>query len=299
MPCRLLNFFQALSSLSVASIRSVQAERDRSLSSVAARQSSLESVASVRSKSIESAASVASVEGKQYTTPRLDDSPTATVYGNDNDNSNSNSNSNSNVALVGGVVGGVLGATVLGLIGFLLWKRTKGAPASPPAGQQPFFGQPPSSQPITPASPTFSAHSHYFGGLPVTYAAQPGWNPQQLSALALPGADSPTAGQPSTTSQQSAPPPVAVNTWIERPHTIHQEMDGRPASQSPSLPSSPTEGPVVPKELYGDAIRGSTYSVTAAMNVPSSAPGASGSQPPYAPPYPPVPANKKTGPWQI
>jgi len=173
---------------------------------------------------------------------------------------------------------------VLGLIGFLLWRRTRGALATPPAGQQPFFGQQTSFEPITPSSLRFSTNSNYMGGPPVTHAVQPGWHPQQSSLLTLPGAGFPVAGQASTTSQQPSSPPQAVSTWIERPLTTHQEMYGRPVSQPPS---SPTEDSVDPRELYSEAFRGPTYSAADPMNVPSSVSGA-GSVPPHAPAYSPV-----------
>jgi hypothetical protein len=315
--CRLLKSFQALSSLSAASVRSAEAERSRSaesvrsaeaarsrsaeaersrsLASAAARQSSLESVLSVRSKSIESAASVASVEGKQFTTPTFNDSPTATNGGTDNVNgigsgdgsgggNNDKSNSNNNVALVGGAVGGVLGATVLGLIGLFLWRRTRGAPTSPPAGQQPFYGQQSSPQPVTPTSPTFSANSNYIGGPPVTFATPPGWNPQRSSLLAQSGAGASATDQASTRSQQPDPP-LTVNTWVDRPPTNYQETYERPASLSRSVAS---EGPVDPRQLYSDALRGSAYSPVSPIDVPPSPSGASGNAlhqaPTYAPP---------------
>lgn len=126
---------------------------------------------------------------------------TETTYGNGNGKSN-------NLALVGGVVGGVLGAAALGLLGFLFWRRKGGSPAPPSPAQQSFFGQQPSSQPITPASPTFSTNTSYLGGLPVTYTPQPVWHPQQSTVLAPQGGtSSPIGGQTSAASQQSASPP--------------------------------------------------------------------------------------------
>jgi len=162
--------FQALSSSSVASVLSVESERSRSVLAVESRSRSLSSAEHSRS-----------------------------IY------SNSNSNGDNNVALVGGVVGGVLGAAVICLVGIILLKRKRGAAASSSAGQQPFHGQQSSSQPITPASPTFSTNSNYISTPPVTYAAYPGWYPQQPPVLMMPeGAGPPVAGQTSTASQQSA-----------------------------------------------------------------------------------------------
>jgi hypothetical protein len=213
VPCRLLNYFQTLSSLSV--------EAQRSISDVSSR--SLESASSVRSKSSESAAS------------------TGTTYG----------KGNSNAALVGGAVGGALGAIMLGLIGVILWRRKRNAPASSTV-RQPFFSQQPSSQPITPTSPAFSTNSNYIGGPPVTHAAQPGWYPQQPAPLTLSEGAS-AAGQTSTASQQSASTPLAIKTWVERAPVIHQENYGGSGSQS-----LPTQGSVNPRELYNNAVRGIT-----------------------------------------
>jgi hypothetical protein len=283
--CRMLKAFQAQSSRSAASVRSAEAERSRSLASVAASQSSLESVLSVRSKSIESAASVASVEGKKFTTPTFGDSATATNGGTDNISGigSGKSNRNNNVALVGGAVGGVLGATVLGLIGLFLWRRTRGAPASLPAGQQPFYGQQSSPQPVTPTSPTFSANSNSIVGPPVTFATPPGWNPQRSSLLALSGAGASATDQASTRSQQPDPP-LTVNTWVDRPPTNYQETYGRPASLSRSVAS---EGPMDPRQLYSEALRGSTYSPVSPIDAPSSPSGAAGRALPQAPAYAP------------
>jgi hypothetical protein len=273
--CRLLNCLQALSSRTA----SEQAERSRSLGSIAEKQSSLESV---RSKSIASDASVATFGGSPTTTATI----TAATSDTGNGNGNSNSNSNGNVALVGGAVGGVLGATVLGLIGVLLWRRTRGTPASPPAGQQLLVGGQTFSQPNTSASMTFSTNSNYIGGPPVTHAPQPGWNPQRSSLLAPSGAGPPAAAQASSASLQSAPP-LAVNTWVDRPPTFYQEMYGRPTSNSLSVASAPTDGSMDPRQLYSSALRGSTYSTAAPMGVPSSASGAAGSAPPQVPAYSP------------
>ena len=273
MACQLLtnvNCSQAQSSLSVASVLSVQAKSSRSRASVQSRSlESVASVASVRSKSIESEASVAI----------FGDSTTTTAATTENSNVNNNSNSNGNVALVGGAVGGALGATLLGLIGLLLWRRKRGTPDPPPASQRPFFGQQPSSQPITPASPTFSTNTGYLGGPPVTQSAQYGWAFQQsLSSV------SPAVGQTSAASYQSASPPTAVNTWIERPPTIHQENYGGRTPQLNPSPSSPSDGPVDPRQLYSDALQMSTHSAVAPVDVPSSSSGAPGnpSPPPAA-----------------
>ena len=234
-----MDYFQALSS-SLASVRSAEAER--------------------------SSASVASVASDHSRTS------------NDTSTSNTNTNTNTNVALVGGAVGGVLGATVLGLVGILLWRRKKRAPASPPAGQKPFTGQHPSSQAVTPPSATFSTNTSYLGGPPVTYAAQAGWNPQQSSTFGLVGGPSSSAaGRTSTASPQSASPQHTVNTWIERPPHLHQDAYGGLAPQPRASPSSPAEGPVDPRELYSDALRASSYSVVSLVN---SASGASGGPPP-------------------
>ena len=259
VPRRLLNRFQALSSLSVASVLSVQAERSRSLESISARLSSLESAASIRSKSIESQASVASVQSEK---------PSDTGNGNDN---NSNSN-NSSVALVGGVIGAFLGVTVLVLIYVLLWRRKRGVPAS--------------SKPIPPAISTslpFSTNPNSIDGPPDTHVAQPGWHPQHSSLLSLPSASAPavTQTQASIPSRQSSSPPPAVKTWIEGPSTVHQEMHRRLASQSSSLAWAPTGGPVDPRGLYTDALRGSMSSVAAPPNDPSSA----SRRTPHVPPY--------------
>ena len=202
-------------------------------------------------------------------TSTTDPNPIPIPIPNPSDTSNGNGNNN-NVALVGGVVGGCLGATVLGLVGILLWRR-RAAPAS---------------QPITPATSTslaFSTDSNYTGGPPVTYAAQPGWHPQQSSRLSLPpGASAPAAGHSSISSRQSGSPPPAVRMWVEGASTMRQGTHGRSASQTLSLSSAPTESPVDPRELYRDAIRGS---IAAPMNVPSPAP-----EPlPYAPAYSFVP----------
>ena len=204
-------------------------------------------------------------------TATADPDPIPIPIPNPSDTGNSNSNNNNNnVALVGGVVGGCLGATVLGLIGILLWRR-RAAPAS---------------QPITPATSTslaFSTDSNYTGGPPVTYAAQPGWHPQQSSRLSLPpGAGPPAAGHSSISSRQSGSPPPAVRMWVEGASTTRQGTHERSASQTLSLSSAPTESPVDPRELYRDAIRGS---IAAPMNVSSPAP-----EPlPYAPAYSFVP----------
>ena len=132
----------------------------------------MESVASVRSKSFESELSVASVQSDKLATATSGDS--STVITSSIGNGNGNNNSNSNVALIGEVIGAFLGVTVLGLIGFLLWRRTRGTPAS---------------QPILPAtSVAFSTNPNYIGGPPpLTHAAHPAWHPQQSSLISLPG----------------------------------------------------------------------------------------------------------------
>ena len=252
--------FQAASSLSVqsvASVASVEVERSRSLESVRSQSSSM---------------------------------ATEAPYGTGNSN---------NVALIGGVVGGVVGVIVLGLFGIFWWKHKRGSPVPPSATQQSFFGKQPSSQPITPASATFSTNTSYLSGPPVTYAPQPGWHLQQPTVPQ--GARA--GGQPSAASQQSAPLSHTVNTWIDRPSTIHQENYGGYASQSqyrgsqPRLsPSSPAEAPVDPKELYSAAVRGSTHSILAPSNIPSSS-EASGSAPPAYPFAPPAP--ERAVPWKI
>ena len=153
---------------------------------------------SVRSKSSESVAA------------------TQNVYG--------NGGGSSNAALVGGVVGGVLGAAVLSLFGIFLWRRNRAVPTAPSvapsvapsSAQRPFFGQQPSSLPITPASQTFSMSSNHTGVPPVTYAPQVAWPPQQLAPVTLPEAAGPhTAGRSAPASQQS---PYSVHTWVDRPH---------------------------------------------------------------------------------
>jgi hypothetical protein len=245
-PCQLLTIcglFQARMSLSASF---VEAER----SSIA--DASSRSLERVSSKSSESAAS------------------TGITYG--------NGNGNSNTAVVGGAVGGALGAIVLGLIGVLLWRRKRGTSASS-AGQQPFVSQQPSSQPITPASLTFSLNSNYIGGPPVTHAPQPGWHPQHLAPLTL-SEGVPAAGQTSTASQQSASTPPTVKTWIERPPVIHQENYGGSGSQS-----LPAEASVNPRDLYRNAVRGVTHPAAAPMTVPYPASEASGGATSPAPAY--------------
>ena len=172
--------------MSSVSVASVSAERSRSLASIAA----------------ESSRSSASVAATQY----------------------ANSSGGTNVALVGGAVGGALGAVVLILVGVLLWRRQRKAP--PSAGQQPYYGAP-SSQPITPASQTFSSNSNYHGSPPVTSAPQPGWNPQLSPVTQQGGTGSPRLSHPA----QSPSPPYSVNTWTDRPPTVHNESWGGYPSQ--------------------------------------------------------------------
>ena len=185
------------------------------------------------------------------------------------------------MALVGGVVGGVLGAALLGLIVFFFLRRTKRVAPSSPAGQRPFVVQQPSTQFITAASPTFSTDSNYLGGPPVTHAAQPRFHSQQSSLLALPGTTSLAAGRDSIISQQSGSPPPAVKMWVESSSNIHQEAYGGIAPQPHSSPS--TEGQVNPRDLYSEALRGSTYSAAPPINVPSSGSG-TWNPPSHAPP---------------
>ena len=265
-----------------------QVDRSRSLASRQSR--SLKSVASVRTKSVKSEASVrtksvmseASVRSESYQSEASALSVQATAH-TTNPVTTENTNKN-NVALVGGAVGGALGATLLVLIGVLLWRRKRNAPIPPPACQQPFLGQQPSA---SSASPTFSTNTGYLSGPLVTHSAQYGWGFQQSSSSALSeGVGSPVVGRMSTASYQSASPPRAVNTWIERPSTIHQENNGGPTPQSQASLLSPAEGPVDPRQLYSDALQGSTYSAVAPVNVPCSASGTSGSPPPPAAAYP-------------
>lgn len=232
-----------------------------SLSIADASSRSMESVASVRSQSSESATS------------------TGTTYG----------NGNGNGPLVGGVVGGAIGVIVLGLIGVLLWRR-KGPYASIPS-QQPFIGQQPSSQPITPASQIFPVNLNYIGGPPVTYATQPGRHPQQVAPLTLLEGAS-TAGQTSTASQQPASTPLAVNMWIQRGPVIHQEDNGGLAGQF-----LPAEGAVDQIVLCSNGTRGPPHSLAAPMEVPYSPSEASGGASSPAPPYsftPPLPEKSRS-----
>lgn len=223
----------------------------------------MESVASVRSKSFESELSVASVQSDKLATATSGDSSTVTTSS--IGNGNGNNNSNSNVALIGEVIGAFLGVTVLGLIGFLLWRRTRGTPAS---------------QPILPAtSVAFSTNPNYIGGPPpLTHAAHPAWHPQQSSLISLPG---PSVVKLASHHGNLPPPPPTVKMWIEGPSTIHKGTYGRPASQLRSLQQLPTEGPVDPRGLYSDALRGSTPPVVAPLNAPSSA----SRRLPHVPPY--------------
>ena len=291
MLCQLLISFQLLSSLSVASIRSAYSDISLSLASLSSSRVSRESAESVASARSESIAS----EDRKWSTRN---SPLTTTLhiATESDAGNGNSNSSNNVALVGGVVGAVLGVTVLGLIGLLLWRRKrKGTSAPLPDRQQPFFSQHLSSQPITPASMTFSANSN---GPPVTHAAQPRSHPQQSLHLALPRSGSPTGGQTSTASQRSASSEPAVRTWVENPSSTYQGTNANPASPSRLSPSS-AEGPANSKEFYSDAIRAPTYHTTAPANVPSSSSGVwnpPGHAPPssLAPPYSP-PRNQAPG----
>jgi len=75
---------------------------------------------------------------------------------------NDKSNSNNSSAIVGGVIGGVLGMNALVLC-IILWRRHRGTP--------------PSARPITPTSRPTNTRS--LGGPPVTRAAQAGSRSQQ------------------------------------------------------------------------------------------------------------------------
>ena len=186
------------------------------------------------SLSLESLASVASESSRSVESVRSKSSEAAQATQNAGDGGR-----NSNAALVGGVVGGVLGAAVLGLIGILVWRRNRAAsnpppvipPSAPSSAQRPFFSQQPSSQPITPASQTFSMNSTRNGAPPVTYAPQAAWNPQQPAPVTIPAAAGSTAGY---SAPGSPAPSYSVNTWIDRPPTINQGNYGGYASQSQS-----------------------------------------------------------------
>ena len=286
MLCQLLISFQLQSSLSVASIRSAYSDISRSLASLSSSKLSKDSAASVASVLSESIAS----EDRKWSTRNSPLTTTLNIATESDTGNSNNNNNNNNVALVGGVVGAVLGTAVLGLVGLLLWRRKRnGASAPLPARRQPFFGQQLSSQPITPASMTFSANSN---GPPVTHAAQPRSHPQQSLHLALPRSGSPTGGQTSTASQRSASSDPAVRTWVENPSSTYQGTNANPASPSRLSPAS-AEGPVNSKEFYSDALRAPTYHTTAPANIPSSSSGVwnppshappSSLAPPYSPP---------------
>ena len=200
------------------SLLSVASESERSIADASSR--SLESVASARSKSSESATS------------------TGTTY----------SNGSGNATLVGGAVGGVLGAIALVLIGVFLCRRNRGARLT---GRRPLFNQQPSSQPTTPASLTFPTNSNYIGGPPVTNTAQPEWHPPQFTPFTLSGGSTAT-DQISPALQQYASTPLAGNTWAP---TIQQDNYGGPA-----FGSLPAEGSVDPRESYGNTLQGPTHS---------------------------------------
>ena len=242
--------FQARNSLSVASVQT-----ERPISDASSR--SLLSVASARPKSSESTA----------------------VTGTANSDGNSNGNSNGNASLVGGVVGGVLSAIVLFLIILLYWRNRR----PPPIGRRPFIGQQPSSQPITPASLTFSMNSNDIGGFPVTNAAQPGWRPQQLGPLTLSGGPH-AAGQTSTASQQYTS--TRPNKLIQRAPDTQQNNYGGPAFQS-----LPAVGSVDPRGSYDITLRGPTHYAAAPVTAPYAAPDAFEGAPSPPPRYctaPPV-----------
>ena len=241
--------FQARSSSSVASVQPSSPISDAS-------SRSTQSVASAHSQSSESVAGTGTTDG--------------------------NGNSNGNAPLVGGVVGGVLGAIVLVLIGILLGRRKRRAT---PIGVQPFTSQQPSSQPITPASLTFSMNSNDVGGSPVTNAALQGWHPRQLGPLTLSGG-APSAGQISPASQQFAS--TRPSKWIQRAPVILQDNQGGPGFQS-----LPTEGSVGSRELYGNALRGQgppryTEDPMTVPYSPSDASGGALSPPPRYSTAPPV-----------
>ena len=246
------------------------------------------SLESVRSKSSESATA------------------TQTVYG--------NGGGSSNASLVGGVVGGVLGAAVIGLLGILLWRRNRAAPtapsvpssAAPSSTHRPFFGQQPSSLPITPASQTFLMSSDHTGVPTVTNASQAAWYPQQLAPVTLQGATGSPTGSPTgpPNARQNAPasrqtplPPYSVSTWADWPPTTHQGNHGGYGSQPHS---SPAGGFADPRESYSDAFRGSTSSVVAPINDPFLALRSSGSAQVPAATYPfTPPASEKAGSRQV
>ena len=192
------------------------------------------------------------------------------------------SSGSGNATLVGGAVGGALGALVLVLIGVFLCRRNRGAPNT---GQKPLFSQQPSSQPITPTSQTFPTDSNYTGGPPVNNAAQPGWGPQQFAPLTLSGGVA-AAGQTSLASQKldSTPP------WAQRASVTQQDIYvGR------AFESLPAEGSVDPRGSYGNILRGLThsdnrmsfpYSAAEAYRVVSSPPPRySSAPPPESPEY--------------
>ena len=201
------------------------------------------------------------------------------------------SSGSSNATLVGGAVGGALGALALVLIGVVvvLYRRNR----APTTGRRPLFSQQPSSQPITPASQTFPKDSNYLGGPPVTDAAQPGWGPQQFAPFTLSGGAS-VAGQTSLASQQygSTPP------WTRRASVIQQDIYGGLAFES-----LPADGSVDPTGSYGSAFQGSTHSPIP-MSFPYSAAEAyrdvSSPPPRYSSAPPPEsPESEKAGPLRL
>lgn len=244
--------FQTRNSLSVASVQT-----KRPISDASSR--SLLSVATARPKSSESTASTGTTNG----------------------NGNSNGNSNGNGPLVGGTVaGGIVMIVLVLIIGVFLYRRNRGAPPIP---RRPFISQQPSSQPITPASLTFSMNSNDIGGCPVTNTAQPGWNAQQITPFTLFGGP-PAAGQPSTAPQQYAS--TRVKKWAQRAPDIQQSNYRGPVFQS-----LPAGGLVEPTELHDNSPLGPTHYVTAPVTVPysaSDAPEGTTSPPPRYSNAPPV-----------
>ena len=219
------HFQTRISVLSVAS-----AESERSIADASSRSS--ESLASARSKSSESAASTGTTD----------------------------SNGSGNATLVGEVVGGVLGAIGFVAIGIVLCRRNMRARLT---GQRPLFSQRPSSQPITPASPTFPTNSNYIGRPPVTNSAQPGSRPEQLAHFTSSGGAT-AVGQTNLAPHQSASTPLDVNTWTQRAPIIRQENN-----EGLAFGSVHAEGSVGPRQSYDNTPRGPTHSA-APMTLPYS-----------------------------
>ena len=217
-------FQTRISVLSVASV-------ERSIADASSRLS--ESLASARSKSSESATS------------------TGSAY----------SNSSGNATLVGGAVGGVLGAIALVSIGVILCRRYRRARL---AGQRPLRSQKPSSQPINPAPLTFPTNSNYIGDPPVINAAQPRWCPDQLTPFTFSGGAT-AAGQISLALHQPASTPHDVNTRTQGAPVIQQDN-----YEGLTFRPLPAEGSVDPRESYDNTLRGPTRSM-APMTFPYSA----------------------------